>query len=208
MIAYAAELPVGADGRAMQDIALRASSDGGRTWTPEVGRIHTPGSRNGMPGIAVLSDGSWLAVFEGFWGPGGWGVYTVNACRSFDGGRTWVQRAIVHAPASGSNAGSPQVLRCAASGSGGAPERVCVVFMSSEGQTARGLTWPDGAKLVTHCATVPPGAAPIDWQAAVAGNVSTITPTAYWPGLFGGNGSLTYQSADGRAMLMEGATCQ
>jgi hypothetical protein len=200
MIAFAAELPAGADGRAEQDISFRASSDG-RTWGPEVGRIHTPDSRNGMPGVAVLSDGSWLAVFEGFWGPAGWGHYTVNAARSFDGGRTWIQRAIVHAPAPVSNSGSPQILRCSAP-----TERVCVVFMSNEGQNGR--TWPDGATLVTRCASVPPGAAPIDWQAAVAGNVSTITPTAYWPGLFGVNGSLTYQSADGSALLQEGATCR
>jgi hypothetical protein len=54
-VAYSAELANGGE----QDIVQRGSPDGGRTWGPPQVVAHTPGSRNGMPGVARLGDGSW-----------------------------------------------------------------------------------------------------------------------------------------------------
>ena len=104
-VAYSAEITNGGE----QDIVQQESLDGGITWGPRMLIVHTPGSRNGMPGIAVLPDSSLIAVFEGFW-TGVWGAFTVNCVRSFDGGVTWGQGEIVFAPPrnSGFNAGSPQ----------------------------------------------------------------------------------------------------
>jgi hypothetical protein len=60
-VAYSAEITNGGE----QDIVQQESYDNGATWSPVISRIHTVGSRNGMPGIALLPDGSLLAVFEG-----------------------------------------------------------------------------------------------------------------------------------------------
>jgi hypothetical protein len=207
-VAYAAELPAtGSPPRQEQDIVVRASTDGGFTWGPdELSRIHTPGSRNGMPGIAALSDGSLVAVFEGFWGPGGWGAYTVNSARSFDNGKTWPQRAVVHAPVNSSyNSGSPQVAACTGSGGTGSKSRTstgtsstsstststravaCAVYMSDE-PAASDVTlpaWPSGAHVAAQCAILDAAnsSAPLVWDAAPVRTVATATPTAFWPGL-------------------------
>lgn len=198
---YSAELTNGGE----QDIVRQSSSDGGRSWGPVDARIHTPQSRNGMPGVTVLSDNSLLAVFEGFWSPSGWGHYTVNSARSFDGGTTWVQREIVHAPANSTqNAGSPQV---ATSVDG----RVVVIFMSSEEDSSVGnaCSWPDGAHLATSIASLDPNntSAPLIFSAPVP---VPSTNNVFWPSLFPDDATrnirAVWQSSSGTAEL-GGAVC-
>ena len=207
-VAYSAELTNGGE----QDVVLRSSSDGGGAWGPVDSVLHTPGSRNGMPGLAVLRDGSLLLVCEGFWGARGWGAFTVNSARSLDGGRTWVQRQVARAPPAPANAGSPQLALCRNS------TVACAVCMSSEGGgSGSGSAWPDGAHAALLCAAVggADAAAPINWTAAGAPvRVPTATATIYWPSFLaessGGESSsarVAYQGSDGAAYLSDAAAC-
>ena len=204
--AYSAELPAGAGGRVEQDVVFQGSADGGGSWGAITARVHTGGSRNGMPGVALLPDGSQLAVFEGFWG-GAWGAFTVNSARSFDGGETWVQRQVVHAPPGGrANAGSPQVALCGAAG------KVCAVFMSSEGESS-GEAWPAGAHAGLLCAPLDAAnaSAPIDWaRGGAPATVATETRFIFWPSLFaaqGGGAQVAYQGSDGAAYTSGADVC-
>ena len=199
-VAYSAELTNGGE----QDVVLRSSSDGGGAWGPVDSVLHTPGSRNGMPGLAVLRDGSLLLVCEGFWGARGWGAFTVNSARSLDGGRTWVQRQVARAPPAPANAGSPQLALCRNS------TVACAVFMSSEGGGGGGGAWPDGAHAALLCAPLGAGSAPVDWGAGgdpVA--VPAATATIYWPSFLASNGSahVAYQGSDGAAYLVDAGVC-
>lgn len=196
---YSAECTNGGE----QDVVAQTSTDGGVHWGPVTSRIHTPGSRNGMPGVIKLGDGSLLAVFEGFWGPGGWGHFTVNSARSFDKGASWVQRQVVHVPVEG-NSGSPQVGLCVGGGEGGAEEpAVCTVYMSNEGGGGGGV-WPSGAHLSTICVQQPLAASEaLNFTAGVPRVFHTDTPEALWPAFVGGGGGdlfwLVYQTPEGAA---------
>lgn len=204
-VAYSAELTNGGE----QDIVQQESSDGGLTWGPRKLIVHTPRSRNGMPGIVLLPDASLLAVFEGFW-TGVWGAFTVNAVRSFDGGVTWTQGEIVYAPPRGSgfNAGSPQVAVCPGSGA------VRVVFMTSVPQTFPRLgppqAWPDGASLALSSSALSHtnSSAPLNFSGAPA-YVPLMTPSAYWPSfLYAGGGlAVVYQDTVGDAVQSMDAYC-
>ena len=191
---YSAELTNGGE----QDIVARGSGDGGATWGGDATRVHTAGSRNGMPGVAELADGSLLLVMEGFWGPHGWGAFTVNAARSFDGGASWPQRQLVHSPAAGSNAGSPQVV--AVGGGGGA----CVCYMTSEPPAGGGGAWPGNARLAAVRGAGGNASAPLAWGAPAG--VPTLSATALWPSFFSG-ARVAYQTEEGGAAVADGAAC-
>ena len=172
---YSAELTNNGE----QDVVRQTSADGGRTWGAVDARVHTANSRNGMPGVAELSDGSALMVFEGFWGPFGWGHFTVQSCRSFDGGSTWAQCGVLHAPSSsGFNAGSPQVAVCPGTA------KIVAVFMTSEPAAAAGSAWPDGARIgiVAGRVNSTNASAPVIFP-PTASTVATAT-TAFWPATF------------------------
>lgn len=198
-IFYSAELTNGGE----QDVVRQSSLDGGRSWGSVDARIHTAQSRNGMPGVSVLSDSSLFAVFEGFWSASGWGHFTVNSARSFDGGNSWTQRAIIHAPSNSSqNAGSPQVATCV-------DGRVAVIFMTSE-TPGNAFAWPDGAHLAVSVATLNPdnASAPLVFSAPAALPSSS---QSFWPSLFSDNAAAgairpAWQSAEGAAEL-SGAVC-
>jgi len=194
-----------------QDIVFRFSADGGVTWPGEASRIHTPGSRNGMPGVAVLPGGALLAIFEGFWGPAGWGRFTVNAAVSADGGASWpgALRQLVHAPpaAGGRNAGSPQLALCPAAAAAAAaqqqPQRLCAVFMDDEPAAGAG-PWPAGASVLASCADAR-GSAVGNWSAPRA--LPTATATGFWPSVLALDGALhaVYQTPAGAAQLVDAA---
>jgi hypothetical protein len=206
-VAYAAELTNGGE----QDIVVRAGAGGGASWGPPLGALHSPLTRNGMPGVAALRDGSLLVVHEAFVGA----ACAVHSARSVDGGATWGQRQVVRAPALPARAGSPQVALCA--GGGGS---VCAVFMSSEAGVGGGGggEWPDGARTVAVCAPLSGAgngsAAAVDWGAGSERAVATATATSLWPSFLvgaGGSGSgvlgVAYQGSDGAAYLQEGFAC-
>lgn len=204
-VLYAAEITNGGE----QDIAMQQSTDGGASWGPVSSRIHTPFSRNGMPGVAALPDKSLLAVFEGFW-TGKWDAYTVNSARSFDGGQTWGQRQIVHAPSSSEfDSGSPQIALCPSM------SLVCTVYMSNEGSTSQEppTAWPNGAHLASNCAPLSTTniSAPINWASSQQMNLTTPT-SAFWPSFFlQQSPSLAalpvYQADDGSAQMLDNSVC-
>lgn len=94
MVAYSQELSNGG----MQSIVWQQSNDEGVTWGKPItisdGKEHH--SRDGMPGIARLADGSLMLVFEGFWATGKWGHFSVQARRSKDEGATWDSGAVIY----------------------------------------------------------------------------------------------------------------
>jgi len=190
---YSAELSNGGE----QDIVRQSSTDGGLTWSSIDSRIHSSTflSRNGMPGVVTLADGSLLAVFEGFWGPFGWSHFTVNYARSFDNGTSWTQREIIHAPMnSTSNAGSPQVALCSDS-------RIAVIFMSSEGGGGGGGAWPSGAHLSFSFSSLNQNT-----SSPLIFSYPSVVPTqgdALWPSFFRDGVDLrsAWQTADGAAAL-------
>jgi hypothetical protein len=108
---YASEEGIAPD----QRIQMRASADGGMTWGGPVTVARKAGSRDGMPGVVRLPDGTLLAVFEASdLAPY---RFVIRAVRSTDDGRTWsASRQLVHAPANPVSArwaaGAPSVVRC------------------------------------------------------------------------------------------------
>lgn len=101
------------NGKKMQSIVWQYSEDHGESWSRDVMLISdgadplTPhgaagGSRDGMPGIVQLPDGSLITVFEGFWnralGERGWGHFTVQYRRRRKGGDEWDGGEVVVEP--------------------------------------------------------------------------------------------------------------
>lgn len=214
-VTYSAELTNGGE----QDIVFHHSTDGGATWSSVMSRLHTPLSRNGMPGVVEVGAPFWpgaaaslVVVFEGFWTLT-WSHFTVNYARSFDGGITWPEYGIVHAPSvlSGWCSGSPQIGYCPGTG------KLSVVYMSNENGNSS-IPWPAGAH-ISLISTRPPATpgAPLNWTAAGhPGVVPTLTPTAFWPSFFldyyddpAPEYSLrvAYQCSDGGAGITDSTSC-
>jgi hypothetical protein len=205
---YAGEITNGGE----QDILRQTSIDGGMTWGAVDVRLHTPNSRNGMPGVAELFDGSLLAVYEGF-GSRGWGHFEVRARRSFDAGATWAQELVVHAPQSPQfNSGSPQVAVCVQTG------KIVVVFMTSEPPPPEGaLLWPDGAHIGVSSARLNSTNLSEPLVFPVEAGIVPTPATAYWPSLLldalGTKGDLefslrvAFQDVSGAAYLSAGTLC-
>ena len=188
-----------------QDVVRQTSTDGGKTWGAVDARIHTPGSRNGMPGVVEVADGSAVIVFEGFWGPFGWNHFTVQSCRSFDRGATWIQCGILHAPTSSDfNSGSPQVAMCPGT------TKIVAVFMTSD-PSSSGSAWPDGAHIgiVSGHLNATNITAPIVFP-STASVVPTAT-TAYWPATFYDEAQqslrVSYNPPDSSAQLTINTEC-
>ena len=117
-----------------QDIVLSVSVDGGAKWSAPRTAYHTPGSRNGMPSVARLVDGSLVLAFEGFYNATrGWGAFTVQLGRSFDDGLTWQRASMVYEPQrDGRKSGAPYVAVSAVSDNNNSGGRVVVSFMTDE----------------------------------------------------------------------------
>jgi hypothetical protein len=123
--------PCNPQGRREQNIVWQLTQNNGTSWTAPLMVAHNAGSRNGMPGLARLQNGSlivvgsWLyralvspshtselilsfhQVFEGFWEL--WGDFSVSYALSHDLGRTWINRQRIYDPPGASMAGAPQV---------------------------------------------------------------------------------------------------
>lgn len=160
------------DGGAAQDIVLRSSTDAGATWGLERVVAGAPGSRDGMPGVTVLQDGSLLAVFESFRDPGTNNRFVVRSAGSADDGVSWQDRAIVFAPIDPlRNAGAPQVVTLA-------DGRVAASFMTDDGAPAS--DWPNAAATVLVLSQNAPSFGDLVWSAAP---VVVAPASSYWPGL-------------------------
>ena len=104
--AYSQELTNGG----LQSIVWQRSTSKGESWEAPItisdGREHH--SRDGMPGITRLSDGSLLMVFEGFWDFFAHNAtekhhFSVQARRSRNEGQTWSEGEVIFTPPEGAN---------------------------------------------------------------------------------------------------------
>jgi len=165
--AYAKELSSGE-----QNIVARISTDGGANWGSEFIISHTANSRDGMPTVTTLNDGSLLAVFEGWWA-GTRGKFTVNSRRSFDQGRTWTQPQVIHQSPGSHNSGAPWATKIE-NGS------LVVAFMTDEDWTG-GLNWPAYASI--KVLTGNPGSGGVSWN-----DLQVVAPPSdYWPSVYSWN---------------------
>lgn len=165
--AYYAREKAGGD----QDIVLRRSTDGGRTWCDETTVASQLGSRDGMPAAVILGDGSLVAIFESFREPG-FARFVVRTVRSNDCGRTWTHRGDVHVPADANrNAGAPFLVRLS-------DGRLFASFMTDEGVSSP--AWPHRADLAVLSSDGIPTFESLRW-----GPEPTVVETApvYWPSL-------------------------
>lgn len=155
--------------QADQDILMRTSSDGGRTWTPARAVSGTSiQSRDGMVSVATVSGSSLVAVFEST-RDGHFGIYSTT---SSDDGETWGNRQQVYTPTgNGNNAGAPQVINA-----GGT---LVVSFMTDEDTQLGKWTSGAGSKLITST----------DGGMTWGNKIQVFAPQANWPGMVALSGS-------------------
>jgi hypothetical protein len=163
------------NGNAAQDILVRDSSDAGASWGAPRIVATAAGSRDGMPGVAALGDGSLVAVFEAFRQPGVNNRFVVRAVQSTDGGLTWGNRHLVFAPADPNrHAGAPQIATLA-------DGRLVVSFMTDDGEAT--TAWPGGAATRVILSSGVPTAGTLAWATET---ITVAPPASYWPGLADG----------------------
>ena len=114
-----------------QRIEMRNSSDGGKTWGSPITVAQKKGSRDGMPGVALLDRDELLAVFEAQDDPPY--RFVIRGVRSGDNGRTWSSiRELIYQPnnpvASRWAAGAPSIIRL--------PDKRLLVSFQSDEQVA------------------------------------------------------------------------
>ncbi|TKA75492.1 hypothetical protein B0A49_02023 [Cryomyces minteri] len=147
-----------------QDSLMRASTDGGKTWSSAT-TISGQGitARDGMLGVAVVNGHRLIAVFESEQG----GLFTVNNVTSADDGKTWGNRHRVYAPTgTNNNAGAP-------AGGPNVGGTLCVSFMT-DGDTQQ-HAWITGAddKMLTSG----------DGGATWGNRLRVFAPQSNWPSL-------------------------
>ncbi len=92
-----------------QVIEMRKSSDNGRTWSQPQIVSKSEHSRDGMPAVAGLRDGSIILVIEANYPPH---PLVLMQLKSMDSGRTWTERKLLYKPAEkGKRAAAPYVIQ-------------------------------------------------------------------------------------------------
>lgn len=130
------------------------------------------GSRDGMPAVARLRDGSLVPVFASFRAPRV-PRFVVRSVQSNDGSRTSGRRQNVYVPANAArNAGAPFVVTL--------PDgRLAVSFMT-DGDAAT-VAWPAHATMKVLISDGVPTHGSLRWRATP---LVIDGPEAYWPALF------------------------
>ena len=82
-----------------QVVAVRTSSDAGKTWGETRVVASKAGSRDGMASVVVLPNGQWLCFFEA---TDEANPFVIKSVRSRDHGKTWGERSLVYAPGNSS----------------------------------------------------------------------------------------------------------
>ena len=217
MVLYSQEIYRKNSNLLQQDIRMKYSNNNGNNWQQNDNIVcNFNESRNGMPGITQLKDGSLFVVFEGFLGKYGWSHFTVNSVRSLDCGLTWIQKQVLYAPTNENmNAGSPQTLALThpwmLNPKNGT---IFVTFMSdvppstdpmfflkpkniknniknnNKNNHKKPIKWPNGAYIrVIKSLNTGENGSMIEWQ-----NMNDVTyvsnVNSYWPGMFYVNQSI------------------
>jgi hypothetical protein len=112
----------------------------------------------------------------------------VNSVRSFDGGASWGQPTLLHAPPAGYNAGSPKIGLCAKDEHLNS-YKIIVVFLTDApigAATRAQQVWPDGAWLGVIAGFLDPNnsSLPINMTAAPTGTVPTAASAVLQPMVF------------------------
>lgn len=159
------------EGGENQQIVMKKSYDGGVTWGPMIVVASSNRSRDGMPGVARLNDGSIIVIIESWRNPGN-PKFVIRTVQSNDNGNNWGNRRDVYVPGNASkNAGSPDI-RALPDG------RLVASFMTDE--DAGPQDWPNHASTKVLVTNGPASFNNVPWAypAAVAAG-----PGSYWPGL-------------------------
>ncbi|KAK4120479.1 glycoside hydrolase family 93 protein [Parathielavia appendiculata] len=186
-----------------QDTMVVRSTDGGRTWSsPSCVTGRGERLRDGMVGVAeteiAVRARTLVMVLETTRrGPG---TYSIEAILSFDGGENFVQRQVVYEPATGRNAGAPQI---AALNDG---LTVAIVFMTDEDmEEGEATAWPQGAKIKAMY-----GSLRKDGLLVLGAPVVVGESASSWPGIMAlsGNSALAVfessRSIRGRLLMSPG----
>ena len=165
------------------------------TWAPPItisdGRLHH--SRDGMPGITRLCDGSLLLVFEGFWDFFAHNRterhhFSVQARQSRDEGQSWSEGQVIFTPpkgAKGVNAGSPQVISAGGGGGGTGGCAFFVSFLSDEHVGTATGNWVQNAETEVMRGELQPPSSSAPGQLVLdrAGRFVAGPVTSLWAGL-------------------------
>lgn len=160
----------------LQSIVWQLSRDKGTSWEAAVtisdGREHQ--SRDGMPGLARLPNGTIVLVFEGFWAHGP-GHFSVQMRTSHDDGDTFDSGRVIYATAElKANAGAPQVAFAGGD--------VWVSFMCDEDTPPALRDWPSDAVTKAMRAVYTPSQ-PLDFGGGRDRLTIGVGPDAMWPSL-------------------------
>ena len=144
-------------------------------------------SRNGMPSVSQLIDGSLIITMEGFWSNSsncGWNHFNIGYLRSFNNGKTWNDNKIIYAPCiinSNYNAGAPWIISN--------NEKIFVSFMSNYNPNSKikqNQTWPNGAwiQIIEAIITIND-----NYNTSLIlfnySNIETVTPIdSFWAAMF------------------------
>ena len=154
-----------------QDIVMRRSRDGGMTWSDRITVASNAQSRDGMPGVARLNDGTLVTVFESF-RQDDRGPFVIRATTSTDDGATWGNRQAVYVPeAADRHAGAPALVTLA-------DGRLLVSFMTDE--EGPGGDWPNGAAAKVLISDGIPTRDALVWRPHP---LTVADAPAFWPSL-------------------------
>jgi hypothetical protein len=165
-VSYSQEITNGG----MQSIVWQRSIDMGHSWDAPltISDGHEHQSRDGMPGIVTLVDGSLLVVYE----QGIKGHFSVHTRRSFDQGKSWSEQNTIYSVAH--NAGATQLAIDPRS------HKVVVSFMTDEDAPSK---WPGDAS-VKYLVSTNTGAARAPLTFNPASRTTACTgPDCMWAGL-------------------------
>ena len=157
-----------------QDVLMKVSGDGGQSWGPMsiVVGGDTNNRRDGMPGVALLTDRPPGGGFSAGAQPGKTlicvyesslnGIFSVQTVTSQDDGATWGPRQTVYAPANlARNAQSPQIVNT---------DGVLVVTFMTDEDTG---TKDESIKVVTS----------VDGGRTYGNKLTVADAPQFWPGL-------------------------
>lgn len=164
-----------------QDIVMKRSLDGGRSWGPLTVVASKDRARDGMPAVVPFREPSGREGLFAIYESGLDGQFTVQGSRSYDGGRSWQQREMVYAARKPFNAGAPQVVRLSTG-------VLVASFMTDEGQPQQ--NWPKHAATKAVFANVGNGS--LAWT----GKYTLASAESFWPGLLAGEDGSFYATFD------------
>jgi Neuraminidase (sialidase) len=150
------------------------SADGGATWSTGTDLLIHPtsqGLRDGMNGIAAVTDsGNKKAALVMVFETNPKATFNIEYAVSYDDGATWGNRNTVYVPASGKNAGAPQITLVGS--------RLVAVFMTDESTSTQ--DWPNVADVKTVSAAGGLVNGKITWDTTA--QLVSSSPS-HWPGV-------------------------